>query len=668
MDGILLALALLLSASLAPVVLAARPRAGLRAGLSLAVLACLVGAASAGAACATGARDSWRHAWSVPLGEIHVALDPLSSFFLTVLFVLGAATALYGLGYLAPYVGKRRLLGQASLLPLLFAVIAVLFLAADTILFLAAWEAMTCLACLLILFESEKPEVRRAAVLYLVMNHVAAGALVAALLLLGSAHATTDMARIATLAGAALPAAGLVFSLALVGFLTKAGVMPFHVWLPHAHPAAPSHLSAFLSGLLLKTGVYGLLRFVPLLGPPPAAFGAILTTVGLVSGVLGVVYALAQHEIKRLLAYHSVENLGIILMGAGVGMLGLSAGVPLAAAAGFAGALLHVANHALFKGCLFFGAGAVRHAAGTGNLDRLGGLARRMPTTSGTFLVSSAAISGLPPLNGFVSEFLVASGGLALATGSHGLAAALGLATVAGLGLIGGLACLCFAKAFGTVFLGRARSPEAEHAHEASGPERAAMLATAGLCVVIGLCAPLAIRFVAPAADLLASGSGTGGASAAAAATLDGLGVALSSVTAVSAAVLATAVALLLIRRALLLGRDVRRGPTWGCGFQAPTARMQYTASSFAAPTIGLFDAVLRTKVHGEPPAALHPAPATRSTHTGDAVEERLLDPFLARLRRVLDAFRALQHGSLHRYLLYMLLTLTALLLWTIFA
>lgn len=658
MEGLLLALGILAFGAVAPLFVATRPRAALLAGLVPALAGCLAGCASAAVLCARGRQIDLRLDWRLPLGEVHLALDPLSAFFLTVLFLVGAAVSLYGIGYLGHYAGKKRLTGQAALFPLLVATVAVLFLSADSILFLASWETMTLLATVLILFDSERVEVRKAAVLYLVMNHVAAGALVAALIVLGSARGTTDLLALADAGAHALPGAGLVFALALVGFSTKAGVMPFHVWLPHAHPAAPSHVSAFLSGLLLKTGVYGLLRFVPMLGPPPLAFGAVLSVVGTASGVLGVVYALAQHDLKRLLAYHSVENLGIILMGAGAGFLGLSAGVPVAAAAGFAGALLHVVNHALFKGCLFFGAGAVRNAAGTGHVDRLGGLSRAMPMTSASFFVSSAAISGLPPLNGFVSEFLVASAGLALLTGASGLASALGLATVAGLGLIGGLASLCFAKAFGIVFLGRPRSPGAAAAREASKPERLAMLSMAAVCVGIGLLAPVLGRFVAPAVDVLAGP----GASAASTAPL----VALSSVATVGALVLATVLLLLGLRRLLLRGRDVRRAPTWGCGFTGPTARMQYTASSFAAPTTRLFDTVLATEVSGAAPAGPFPAPGSYETHTGDRVEDRVLDPAVGRLKRALDSFRRLQHGSLHRYLVYMLLALTALLLWTL--
>ncbi len=670
MDGILLALGLLLAASAAPLLLVTRPRTALRAGLGLAVVACVVGAASSAVACASGAHAEWSHAWSLPLGEFHVALDPLAAFFLTVLFVVGAAVALYGIGYLDHDVGKRRITGQASLLPLLFAVVATVFLAADTILFLAAWEAMTLVSFLLILFEGEKTEVRKAGFLYLVMNHVAAAAVVAAMLLLASpedGRGTTDMTRMAGSAGAGVRAFVPLVALLFVGFLTKAGVMPFHVWLPHAHPAAPSHVSAFLSGLLLKSGVYGLLRFLPLLGPPPVALGATLTGLGAVSGVLGVVHALAQHEIKRLLAYHSIENLGIILLGVGIGTLGLASGVPVAAAAGFSGALFHTLNHALFKSCLFLGAGAVKRAAGTGHIDLLGGLAKTMPTTSSTFLVSSAAISGLPPLNGFASEFLVAFGGLSLAASTHGLPAALGVATVAALGLIGGLACLCFVKAYGTVFLGRARSEGAERATEASRPERAAMVATALLCVALGFGAPMVVRWFRAAAIPLASPVVHATAEASADA-LDDASYVLASVASVFAAIAAVIAGVLLLRRLLLAPREVRKAPTWGCGFTRPTPRMQYTSSSFAAPTTRLFDAVLAPEVEGGDPIDLYPPPSHYHTRTLDRVEARVLDPFLARFRRGLDLFRLLQQGSLHRYLLYMLVTLTALLLWTILA
>ena len=265
---------------------------------------------------------------------------------------------------------------------------------------------------------------------------------------------------------------GVLFLLAVIGFGTKAGFIPMHVWLPEAHPAAPSHVSAVMSGVMIKTGIYGLLRMLTLLGPPPAWWGWTLLAIGAVSGILGVLYALSQHDLKRLLAYHSVENVGIIALGLGVGLLGISYGNPAMAVLGFTGGLLHVVNHALFKGLLFLGAGSVLHATGT-EIDRLGGLLRRMPVTGATFLVGAAAISGLPPLNGFVGEFLIYLGAMAGLAGQARVVSAwplMAVLVVGGLALIGGLAAACFTKAFGIVFLGEPRGAEAARATKPARP------------------------------------------------------------------------------------------------------------------------------------------------------------------------------------------------------
>ena len=275
--------------------------------------------------------------------------------------------------------------------------------------------------------------------------------------------------------------------------------MPLHVWLPEAHPAAPTHVSALMSGVMIKTGIYGLVRILTFLGPPPLWWGWVLCGIGLSSGVLGVLYALAQHDLKRLLAYHSVENIGIIALGLGVGLIGLSSGSSTLAVLGFAGGLLHVLNHALFKGLLFLGAGAVMHGAGTREIDHLGGLLKRMPWTGLSFLIGAVAISGLPPLNGFVSELLIYVSAFQGATTLENTAAVPALAVIAGLALIGGLAAACFAKAFGIVFLGEPRSDHAAHAHEAGMAVRLSLLLLAASCVLIGLCAPWVVEALAPA-------------------------------------------------------------------------------------------------------------------------------------------------------------------------
>ena len=362
---------------------------------------------------------------------------------------------------------------------------------ANGLLFLMCWEGMSLASFFLVMSEHERESVRRAGWTYLVAMHLGTAFLLVLFLLLGRDSGSLDFDRFSVGPGTA----GVAFLLAIVGFGTKAGFIPVHVWLPEAHPAAPSHVSAVMSGVMIKTGIYGLLRTLTFLGPMPAWWGWTLLATGVVSGILGVLFALAQHDLKRLLAYHSVENIGIIALGLGIGMLGVSYGIPAMAVLGFLGGLLHVFNHAIFKSLLFLGAGAVQQSTGLRDIEHLGGLLKRMPITGGAFLVGACTISGLPPLNGFVSELLIYLGALAgVAEGNRASGhswALLGVLVIGGLALIGGLAGACFTKAFGCVFLGEPRSAQAHDGREAGSTMRVAMLLLAGACIVIGLTAPL---------------------------------------------------------------------------------------------------------------------------------------------------------------------------------
>jgi formate hydrogenlyase subunit 3/multisubunit Na+/H+ antiporter MnhD subunit len=449
--------------------------------------------------------------------------------------------------------------------------------------------------------------------------------------------------------------------LAVVGFGTKAGFVPLHVWLPEAHPAAPSHVSAVMSGVMIKTGIYGLVRLLVLLGPPAAWWGWLLVGIGVTSGILGVLFALAQHDLKRLLAYHSVENIGIITLGLGLGTVGLAAGMPALAAFGFGGGLLHVLNHALFKGLLFLGAGCVLHAAGTRELDRLGGLLRRMPWTGACFLVGAAAISGLPPLNGFVSEFLIYLGAFRGALDATGAVTVIvtALATIGALALIGGLAAACFTKAFGIVFLGEPRTAAAEAAHEAGPAMRWPMVGLAAACVAIGLFPAVAIRVVLPSLRLL-----TREFAPLAAAALAEMGHSVGTIGAGALLLVAGICLAALVRRRLFRGRAVETTVTWDCGYARPTARMQYTASSFAQPLTSLFRLILRTETHARPLAGVFPREAALVTETPDAFREAFFRPAFAAIGRTLERFRLLQHGRIQLYVLYVVITLIALIAW----
>jgi NADH:ubiquinone oxidoreductase subunit 5 (subunit L)/multisubunit Na+/H+ antiporter MnhA subunit len=410
---------------------------------------------------------------------------------------------------------------------------------------------------------------------------------------------------------------------------------------------------------MIKTGIYGIVRVLSFIGPPPPWWGWTLTCIGAVSGIVGVLFALAQHDIKRLLAYHSVENIGIICLGLGVGLLGVSYGAPLVAVLGFAGGLLHVLNHALFKGLLFLGAGAAAQAAGTREMDRLGGLLRKMPLTGAAFLVGAAAICGLPPLNGFVSELLVFSGAFKAVTLQPVPHAAAAAVVVAALALVGGLAAACFTKAFGIVFLGEPRTPAAGAAREPGPSMLAPMLLLAAGCAAVGLFGALAVSVIAPLAAQIA-----GLPPAAGAGLLAPLGAGLRKVVAATG-VFAAIVAALMILRALLLGkRKVSQAGTWDCGYLKPDPRMQYTSSSFAQPLTEMFHGLLATRWRGSPISRLFPAETTFETETPDVFSERLLLPGIKSVGALLSSLRWLQHGRLQLYVLYIAIALVALLVW----
>jgi formate hydrogenlyase subunit 3/multisubunit Na+/H+ antiporter MnhD subunit len=511
------------------------------------------------------------------------------------------------------------------------------------------------------MFDHERAGVRRAGWTYLVATHLGTAALLVMFVLAGEAAGSFEFSDFARLSSAPPPFATLLFLLAVVGFGTKAGFVPLHIWLPEAHPAAPSHVSAVMSGVMIKTGIYGLVRMLVLLGPPIAWWGWLLVGIGVTSGVLGVLFALAQHDLKRLLAYHSVENIGIITLGLGLGTVGLAAGMPVLAVLGFGGGLLHVLNHALFKGLLFLGAGCVLHATGSREIDQLGGLLRRMPWTGACFLLGAVAISGLPPLNGFVSEFLIyvaAFRGVVGATGTVAVVAS-GLATIAALALIGGLAVACFAKAFGIVFLGEPRSVCAAGAHEVGPAMCGPMVLLAGACLTVGVLPGVAMRVLGPTLTLVARQAGPAGAAA-----VTDAGDVVVVIGAGAALLAAGILAVTLLRSRLLRGRAVETAVTWDCGYAQPTARMQYTASSFAQPLTALFRVVLRTQTHAKPLVGLFPRQGTLVTETPDAFRETVFRPAFAAIGQALGRLRPLQHGRMHLYVLYIVLTLIALIAW----
>jgi hydrogenase-4 component B len=636
-------------------------RASDRAAALLAVVASGVGLAALALFLAGRGGGPLALSWEgLPGARLDAAVDGLSALFLLPLFVVSGAGAIYATAYWAPARHPRTAPTLRLFYGLTTGAIAVVLVARNALLFLAAWEVMALGAFVLVITEGHRREVRAAGWLYLVATHAGMLALLALFTQLARLHGGSFALAPLPPGIAGTAAGGAVFGLALLGFGVKAGILPLHVWLPSAHAAAPSHVSALMSGVLLKTGIYGLVRVLTLFPDPPLSWGLALLAVGAASGVLGVAFALGQHDLKRLLAYHSIENIGIIVMGLGLGLAGEALHQPSLAVLGFGGGLLHVVNHALFKGLLFLGAGSVLHATGTRDMDRMGGLLRRLPRTGATFLVGAVAICGLPPGNGFVSEWLLYLGFLRWTAGNGGGPLALAAAGAAtALALIGGLALTCFVKAFGAVFLGLPRGREAR-GHETRAMTLP-MTALAFLCLAIGL-APIA---VAPLVDAALSAVGTA-ASIGTTAPLATLGAAQMAIFAGIAALVLTATALFpRVRRAkgFAPGADeIGKIGTWDCGYAAPTPRMQYTASSFASVSVGFFRWALLPQE--STPRLERPFPLAAHFHSAvpDAFLDRLLLPAFRGGAWLLSRARALQSGHIQLYLLYLVLVLLLLL------
>jgi hydrogenase-4 component B len=527
-----------------------------------------------------------------------------------------------------------------------------------------AWELMSLATAALVATDHESRPSRRSAYLYLVMSHLGTGCLVAGFFLLAKGAGSLAFADL--LGGTAPPGVlrGLVFVLFLVGFGVKAGLVPLHVWLPEAHPAAPSNVSALMSGGLINAGLYGLLRVgAGGLGRPDPDWGMGVLLLGSVSAVLGVLYALGENDLKRLLAFSTIENGGIALMAFGAGMLGLASGRPGTAALGFVAGLYHVLNHAAFKGLLFLGAGGVVASTGTRRIEELGGLAHRMPRTAGLFLLGSAAIAGLPLLNGFASEWLVFQAllrGFFSAERLTRIVLPLGGALLA---LTSALAAACFVKAFALTFLARPRSRAAEDATEAPALLLAPQAFLAAACVGLGLVPGLVVRVLAGVAAALPGI----GSPAALAGGLAGVSVGVPAFDQLSPFVLVPAAVLALGLAAaigLVATRERRRAPTWGCGGEL-TAETEYTATAFAKPLVMVFRGIYRPtrEVARFESVRYFTSEVRYRSEIGAPFERHVYAPATRAVLAAAGRLRVIQAGSLHAYLAYVLV-LGVILLW----
>lgn len=618
--------------------LLSRSRTAERVSAVIASLAALLGFVTALGVLLRGLTIERSMTWHLPAAALSVRLDPLAAAFLLPVFLLTACAAIYSLGYWpasenpsAPRV--RAFLGVLS------AGMASVLIASHGIAFLVAWEIMAVSAFFLISAEDDSDEVRNAAWIYLIATHIGTVALLALFTLLRTVGGTFALGPVRA-DMAPLGAGTAIVLLALLGFGFKAGVMPLHFWLPGAHANAPSHVSALLSGAMLKVGIYGIIRTLAFLPPLPWWWGAMFLVIGLLSAVTGIALSAAQADLKRALAYSSIENIGIIIAALGVAFLGRATNHPLWAALGFTAAILHVWNHSIFKALLFFAAGSIVHATGTRRIESMGGLLRAMPLTATAFITGAAAASALPGANAFVSELLLYIGFLNAAR--DGSIVALGAAVLA---IAGALAVAGFVRLTGVVFLGAPRSDL--HAHEAPMTMRVPMMFLAIAAISLGVAVTPAIAALAPLA-----GSRAAVDAIAPFATLLPL-LAVAAFTATFALVWMT--------------RHSRRAVTWDCGYAAPTARMQYTGRSMGEwLTERLVPSFVAPRVETELPRGLFPETASLAVESRDPFAERIYIPRARRWAERAMRVRWMQQGRLSIYLLYIFVTLLAFIAWSL--
>lgn len=592
--------------------------------------------------------------------QLHLHVDPLGAVFLVLIGLAAVPAAIYGFGYSGSYEGRYSLAALGVVLNTLLLFLTLTGSVTSPIGFLFAWEGMTLAGFAAVLTEYDGRSTIRAATWYVAISHVGFLALVVMFLILSGGDLFATFAEIRANAGSLSPAASsAVFLLALAGFGAKAGFVPLHVWLPMAHPVAPSHISALLSGVVVKIAIYGFLRVsIDLLGVGPAWWGGVALAIGAVSAIGGVLYALMQKDLKRLLAFSTVENVGIILIAAGAAVFFRSYGLEELAALALLGCLYHVLSHGAFKALLFLGAGSVLHATGTRDMEMIGGLTRRMPWTSVLFCLGAVSAAALPPFGGFASEWLVFQALLGGARIGDPEGAALMSVAAGALALAGGLAAACFVRAFGISFLGLARSEASETAHESPLSMRAGMVLLAAgsvaICLLPSLIAPVLSRAASgvvgegvsvvsmPSAHLLATPSGLSAYSPGALAII----------------LLVGAAGILLSIRALHGPIRSRLSKTWGCGRYGQTSRMQYTATAFAEPLRRVFAAVYRpledVSVDYHPDSKYFVHRIHYASDLRQSFAAYVYDPLLLAVRTVATRVRRLQSGSVHAYLLYL--------------
>lgn len=595
-----------------------------------------------------------------PIGKVSLIIDPLSAFFILVISVMSLTGIIYSIGYIEPYLNKNKNISSHFLfLTILICSMLGVVTVQNVLLFLIVWEIMSLSSFFLVIFENERKEVLSAGINYLIYMHISVIFIIIGFILLSIKSGSFDFNSFKAVLASNQVFANGVFICLFVGFGIKAGFVPFHNWLPKAHPAAPSHVSGIMSGVMIKTGIYGILRILTLISLPTECISYFALTISVITALFGILYATAQRDIKKLLAYSSIENIGIIGIGISIGMLGLTYHNSLVALLGFSGGLLHILNHSIFKQILFFCAGSVYKQSHIKNMEQLGGLAKKMPYTATLFLIGSLAICALPPFNGFISEFLIY---IALLKGfaiNNIYTLILLTISIASLALVGSIALLCFTKVFSITFLGLPRSEKAEAVKEdVSFIMILPLILLAVFVFLIGLFPQYAIKIVLnPAIFILKNNQ-----------ILNQISMPLHLMNIISLCsfgFIALILVIFGIRQLSFKNKKIDIQNTWSCGYQAINNRMQYTGSSYVSPFLAMLKPFFIKHFDIKKPKELFPKEAHFNLNIEDIEEFYIINPLIKADERFLALFQWIQGGNTQQYILYGLIFLVLALIGT---
>lgn len=582
------------------------------------------------------------------LAEIPIRIDSLSAWFLLLMNLTMVTGIAYGIRYLSHYKSQSSnlTLHYASFVLNHVAMIGI-YTVQNSLAFLFAWELMAISSFLLIIFEYGKIETLKAGINFLVHSHICMVFLTIGFIWVSSNTGSYDFRAISTYSHSAIPALSfLLFTCFFIAFAIKVGFVPFHTWLPYAHPAAPAHVSGIMSGVIIKLGIFGIMRMLLLIKDNQIMIGYMILIISIITGIYGVILAAIQKNLKKLLAYSSIENIGIIGMGIGLGTIGLGLDKPYLIFAGFAGALLHTVNHSLFKSLLFYAAGTVYQATHTMDIEKLGGLSKKIPQTAMLFLIASFAISGFPPLNGFISEFLIYSGLFNGIYSDQLIHTVIIITAIFSLSVIGGLAMLCFTKAFSVVFLGKERHPLRHPILEGDVFKLIPKYVIVLFIIAIGVFPQLLVSIVIQPVSLFVDNK------LLAPIHLEFVDV-MQKVSLAAGILIVLSLLVLGIRRLVTSSRPIAIAPTWGCGYTASTPHLQYTANSFARSFRKLIHPLLIMNkkegvIEGVFPKTIH-----SETHPYDKMEALLIDKPTRFIWAFMGRFRFFQNGSVQIYISY---------------